>query len=185
MLPSAFDPTGSYSDRVYDRVRGYRLLVHAEIEAFLEDAVLSVAKQAYTDWLVDRRPRQSLIALLAYHEGSTDPVPDAISKTGASSTPLRSRIKDATDAHSTWVRMKNNGIREKNVLRLVLPVGILESDLDAAWLQTIDGFGSARGDTAHQALRTQQPHDPAAEARTVKEIVEGLRKLDARLVALR
>lgn len=35
-LPKKFSPTGAYSEREYDRVRGYCLLVHAEIEALLE-----------------------------------------------------------------------------------------------------------------------------------------------------
>ena len=37
MLPEKFSPTGDYSDRQLDRARGFRLLAHAEIEAFLED----------------------------------------------------------------------------------------------------------------------------------------------------
>jgi hypothetical protein len=183
MLPAQFEPTGSYSPRVFDRTRGYRLLAHAEIEACLEDLVTSLINDAYSEWLLDRQPRQSLFALLAYHEGTLGPVPDAISSTGSSARPLRARVKDARDAYVTRVR-RNNGIRERDVLRLLLPVGVLESELDSAWLQEIDAFGEARGDAAHQALRTQQPPDPATEYEVVCDVVAGLRKIDARLTAL-
>jgi hypothetical protein len=139
---------------------------------------------AYGAWQIDRRPRQCLIALLAYHEGDLGPMPEEISASRASATPLRTRLKHARDQYTQWVQTKNNGIREPNVLRLLLPTGVLESDLDPGWLQTIDGFGNARGDTAHQALRTQQPPDPATEHQTVAAIVAGLRKVDARLTEL-
>jgi len=184
MLPAKLDPTRSYTPREYDRTRGYRLLVHAELEACLEDLVIGVANQACKSWTLDRRPRQCLIALLAYYEGNLGAVPDEISNAGSSTKPLRTRLKVARDNYVTWVRMNNNGIRESNILRLVLPVGVLESDLDAGWLQTMDAFGSARGDTAHQALRTQQPPDPTAEYQTVQDIVAGFRKVDAKLSAL-
>ena len=184
MLPAPFDPTGSYTDRQFDRTRGYRLLAHAEIEACLEELAMSTVNGAFSAWQIDRRPRHCLIALLAYHEGDLGAMPEEISASRASATPLRTRLKHARDQYNDWVRTKNNGIREPNVLRLLLPMGILESDLDPAWLQTIDGFGSARGDTAHQALRTQQPPDPATEHQTVAAIVTGLRKVDARLQEL-
>jgi hypothetical protein len=185
MLPRAFDPTGSYTDREFDRARGYRLLAHAEIEACLEDLATSVINDAFKAWGLDRRPRQCLIAVLAYYEGKQPAVPEQISAVGASPMPLRARLEQARNAYVNWVRNDNHGVREHNVLRLLLPVGVLESDLDAAWLQAIDGFGSARGDTAHQALRTQQPPDPKSELQTVAAIVLGLRKLDVILSGLR
>jgi hypothetical protein len=178
MLPSSFDPTGSYSLRQFDRARGYRLLAHAEIEACLEDLAIGHLNDAFDAWMVDRRPRTCLIALLAYHEGNLGEIPTTISGTGTSATPLRSRMRDARDQYIRWVRTQNHGIREANILRLLLPVGIMESDLDQAWLQQIDAFGSARGDTAHQALRTQQPPDPSNEYQTVRGIVAGMRKVD-------
>jgi hypothetical protein len=71
-----------------------------------------------------------------------------------------------------------------HLLRLLLPVGVQEHELDRTWLATIDSFGSVRGDTAHQAMRTQQPPDPANELAIVRQIVTGLRQLDELLTNL-
>src|SRR5690242_16726393 len=69
LLPAKFDPTSPYSDRQYDRVRGYRLLAHAEIEACIEDLVRDTVIAAWTGWSTDARPRTCLMALVAYYEG--------------------------------------------------------------------------------------------------------------------
>lgn len=159
-------------------------MAHAEIEACVEDLATGVASTACNLWLADRRPRQCVISLLAYHDGKLGNIPSTISETGTSESPLRVRVAAARDQYIRSVKTQNHGIREENILRVLLPVGVLESDLDSAWLQEIDAFGSARGDTAHQALRTQQPPDPAAEYATVRRIVVGLRKVDTRLAAL-
>lgn len=182
-LPRTFSPTGQYTDRQYDQARGYRLLAHAEIEACIEDLVADLVTTAYKAWQTDRRPRACIIALLAYHGESLGPVPEGISTRpgGASETPLRVRVDIARKVYVNHVRQPNNGVREKDVLKLLLPVGILESDLNSAWLQTIDSFGDLRGTTAHQALKTQQPLDPAQELRMVTEIVTGLRAIDEKL----
>ena len=45
-LPSVFSATGDYSQRALDRARGYRLLVHAEIESFVEERAFEVGLNA-------------------------------------------------------------------------------------------------------------------------------------------
>jgi hypothetical protein len=75
--------------------------------------------------------------------------------------------------------------KEKDLLRLLLPIGVREYQIDRTWIATMDSFGSARGDIAHQSFRTQQPPDPANELATVRQIVDGLRKIDALVSQLR
>lgn len=187
LLPRALSSTGQYSDRVYDRARAYRLLAHAEVEACIEDLASGVVNTAFNHWFLDRRPRACLISLLAYHKSGFAAVPDDISSTpsGASTTPLRDRLDEARNQFIHYVREENHGIREKHVLRLLLPTGILESDLSSGWLQTIDSFGDLRGTTAHTAAsKTQQPPDPGGELQTVRTIVKGLRPIDLKLTRL-
>jgi hypothetical protein len=183
VLPKSFDPTGSYPARIHDRARGFRLLAHAEIEACLEDLAVDTVNAVYTDWLQDRRPRTTLTALATFSEKRFSP-PEALPP-DPKALPLRMRLDEARKAYVTWVKMKNNGIREENVLRILLPVGIREFELDAAWLATIDSFGQARGATAHSAGRPQTPPDPAAELQTVRDIVKGITPLDRRLNQLK
>ena len=54
-------------------------------------------------------------------------------------------IGSSATAYGNTNVQQNHGIRTKNVLSLALPVGIFESDLDAAWLTEMDAFGVDRG----------------------------------------
>lgn len=183
LLPKTFDPTGTYSDRVYDRARGFRVLAHAEIESCVEDLGIDTVNAAYEAWKLDRKPRSALIALLAYSQRNLGGPPAGLGQGGAG--PLRDRMKTVRDDYVRYVKIDNNGIKEANVLAVLLPAGILESDLDPAWLSTIDSFGARRGDTAHGTGGTQQPPDPAQELNTVRSILSGLARLDEKLAHLR
>jgi hypothetical protein len=89
-------------------------------------------------------------------------------------------VKSATQAYNKMLS-DNNGIKEENVLRILLPLGIEAGDIDSVWLSAIHDFGKKRGETAHTSIRTQQPPDPASEFRVVSDIVGGLRKIDRKL----
>lgn len=185
LLPSKFDPTGTYSPRVTDRARAYRLLAHAEIEACVEDLVRDLVAGAYAAWELDRRPRTCLIALGSFYDGKFPATPDALPATLGRATPgfMKDRLETARNAYTRSVQ-QNNGVKEKDLLRLLLPVGIQDYQLDRTWLATIDSFGSARGETAHRAVKTQQPPDPKKELQIVRQVVAGLRQVDELLTRL-
>jgi hypothetical protein len=185
LLPAQFDPTGAYSARAIDRARSYRLLTHAEIEACIEDLVRDLVAKLCAEWELDRRPRTCLLALVSFYDDKFPRIPDAMPPTLGRVTPgfMKDRIQIARNAYARAVQ-QNNGVKEKDLLRLLLPVGVQEYELDRTWLATIDSFGSVRGDTAHQSMRTQQPPDPANELAIVRQIVTGLRQLDELLAKL-
>jgi hypothetical protein len=185
LLPAQFDPTQPYSPRQVDRIRGYRLLAHAEIEACIEDLVAATVTAAWTGWKADGQARTCLIALVAYYEGDLGGPPATLAPQSKKVlVHLAERIDRARNHHVNQVVQRNHGIRERNLLALLLPVGVRDGDLDKTWLATIDSFGAQRGDTAHQSGRTQQQPDPQQELQTVQAIASGLAKLDATLSAL-
>jgi hypothetical protein len=98
---------------------------------------------------------------------------------------LDDRINRARDYHIGVVVRLNHGLTEKNVLRLVMPVGVRPHELDPGWLTDAEAFTSDRGTAAHQTRRLQQIPDPATELERVQRIAEGLKPIDARLTALR
>ena len=70
MLPATFSPTGDYSARQLDRSRGYRMLVHAEIEAFLEDVTFAAARKGVSEWVQTKKVSDCLFCLMVnYHSG--------------------------------------------------------------------------------------------------------------------
>src|SRR6185312_3872597 len=66
MLPRRFSPKGDYSAAQLDRTRGYRLLAHAEVEAFIEDKASELVSRAFNAWRSDSKPRHTITTLLAF-----------------------------------------------------------------------------------------------------------------------
>ena len=182
-LPRSFDPTGSYSARQFDRARAFRLLAHAEIESYLEQVSFETANKAYDAWQVRGLITQPLVSMVAYTESTLGKVPQTKPVTGPSD--LQTRIEKSRNSLTKYSRSGNNGIRESNILRLLLPVGIRETDIDSTWLSTIDSFGKERGDTAHNSGRVSQPPDPKNEFDKVTQIVNGLVGIDQKLLTFR
>lgn len=174
MLPKAFSPTGDYSPVQLDKARGYRLLVHAEIEAFLEDRATDLASRAFNGWRADFKPRHTITALLAFCR-----IADKNYGTVA-------ECVGAAFATFNYVIRHNHGVKEEDVLRFLLPVGVEKTQLDATWLSTLSSFGTARGEIAHSSVRAHQPIDPRTEYDTVtNKILPGLKILDELMTAIR
>jgi hypothetical protein len=156
-----------------DRARGYRVLVHAEFEAYLEDRCWAVANGAIQQWKVDNKPRHVLMSLL------TRCGPGA-----SNGQTLEERIGKAGNGYYHLIQ-KNQGIRESNLLSLLQPVGIELTDLDGTWVSTVDSFGVARGEVAHSAVGAQRPIDPRTELTTVKQLRDGFGDLDELINSLK
>jgi hypothetical protein len=183
-LPAVFSPTGDYARDDFDRVRGYRLLVHAEIESYIEDRTRMIVSATLNSWLRHHRPSRVLTNLLAFHL-----VQQAISKNQlkdvfTTNTPhTDDAAKSAAQAYFKLLS-DNHGIREEHILRILLPLGIRTPDIDPAWLSTIDTFGRSRGETAHTSMKVQTSPDPATEFKTVTDIMSGLHVMDGTLSKL-
>jgi hypothetical protein len=179
-LPATFAPTGIYSRLQQDKVRGYRLLVHAELESYLEDRARRVANDAYNGWLSDHRPRGVLLSLLAFHKEQRPLSEQELREVSAGTRDhVANAVKDAVEAYNR-VLTENHGLRERNVLRILLPLGMKGSDVDAVWLNTLDAFGLRRGQTAHTSVSAQQQLDPKTEFDTVEAIMAGLLDVDTK-----
>jgi hypothetical protein len=172
LLPADFSATGSYSSRVLDRARGYRVLVHAEFEAYLEDRCWAIAQRAIQQWKVDKKPRSVLMSLLT-----------RCGPAASNEQILQDRIGKAGSCYRHMIDL-NHGIRESNLVNLLQPVGIELTDLDRTWVSTVNSFGVARGEVSHSSIGAQRPIDPRTELIMVRQIRDGFGDLDKLLNAL-
>ncbi|TAL33586.1 MAG: hypothetical protein EPN98_11300 [Phenylobacterium sp.] len=172
-LPASFSGTGTYSSAQLDNARAYRLLVHAEIESYLESRALDLARSAFNRWSKSRKQSRVLIHLLANQVGEAKGLPNKMA-TGAD---VNTVVQKCRGQYEHAVR-DNHGIKTANICNLLFPVGFLESDIDGAWLATVDGFGAARGAAAHGASVTYTIN-PQDDFNIVKTIVAGLADIDA------
>lgn len=181
-------PTGIYSDRQLALTVGYIVLAHAEIEAYLEDRVWEVVMEAKKDW-DGGKTRRTLICLLAFSGETMDEPPDTLTPTKGNKTVQPEKIKISEKINKAIKGFKkvikqNHGVKEANILALLLPIGIDSDDLDPGWLITLNSFGEKRGLVAHSSYNTIQPPDPAEVLSTVNQITEGLLQVDALINAL-
>lgn len=172
-------PTGVYSDVEVDLARAYRLLVHAEIEAFIEDRVLETILDAIRSYKTSNSLSRPILGALAYARSGPSTL-EAIPARGAK-TDLEQRLDSATSNVASRVKA-NNGLRSKDLAALLFCVGVQESDLDTLWVANMDNFGQSRGDVAHRSTqgRLAAPQvNPADEFNLVEQtLLPGIEKLD-------
>jgi hypothetical protein len=183
-LPKKTSLTGDYSLRQTDLMRGFRLLAHAEMESYLEERATAVAAAAVARYHNTAEPDEVILHLVAFYTNKSD-----------LSEGEFKRIYDNMQNHPRAVLGKasktfarrvgtNHGIREYNILQLLLPVGFDVNDIDATWLASMNSFGLSRGAVAHGTYKAQQTIDPVAERKTVDDLLKGMEKIDARFSAL-
>lgn len=192
LLPAKFSPTGDYTDRQIDRARGYRLLVHAEIESFLEDISREAVTSAIREWKIHQRPSSIIISFLAsYHSSwnvSEEMSNEEIIKIAKSRKNMKDSVSEIIDLAQRQFTQKlkdNHGIKDKNFKTLMLPIGIDIICLDQTWLTNLDGFGAKRGEVAHKAKRTLEAINPKDEYDLVKQLLVGLELLDKDVMRIR
>jgi len=184
-LPKQFSPTGTYSRKQLDLARGYRLLAHAEVEAFIEDIAWDALLKKVALWKSKRKASDLIICFLScYHSGWGT----GFDEEGLSPQSSKAHTKAAEEAAESVVDIavgqfrelvsKNHGVREINLRRVVLPIGVRISGLDQSWINTMDTFGKLRGEVAHKAVGVQQQIDPYTEYQNVQYLLTGLKTLD-------
>lgn len=174
-------PTGAYAPSSYVKARGFVVLAHGVLEAYLEGIALEVVDSSIKNFNLDGRARTSLLALLGYAHDGTVPVSYSGGPWG-----VREALKASRQTLRNWTET-NNGIKEKDLLRLLLPTGLKESDMGVAWLSDMSDLGSLRGRVAHHGMAPGAAHpiDPKDAVDHVEKVLPTLCRLDSKLVLLR
>lgn len=180
LLPIKRSPTGNYKQLTYERVRAYKVLFHAELEYYFEEITKSIMKSAKDKWDKNREASSTLVALMAYCTKSFASIPEH-TRDQHINDDLVKRINCAYTEHFAYIKTHNHGIKEKNILALLLPIGVQIEDIDNNLLIALNNFGSDRGEIAHstRAKLCSTPDD--AEA-TVNNILQLLDAFDFKLV---
>ena len=119
----------------------------------------SVLTAAKARWTATSSAGRCPAALMMYNDKNYS-TPAALAKQAQKHEFSSSRSRRSQEKHTTHVTRENHGIKEKNILGLLLPVGVLETDLDPVWMGTMSSFGASRGVVAHtSAKRVQTPPD--------------------------
>ncbi|PKO16813.1 MAG: hypothetical protein CVU39_06240 [Chloroflexi bacterium HGW-Chloroflexi-10] len=159
------------------RLRSYRILCHAEIEYCIENIVLDKIVIEKSKWLTLGVIPKCIANLLAY--SSMLKLPQLPSRLGEISTAndVSYRVGRVISTFETNVK-RNNGIKEINIIPLLIPIGIDYTKLNQTLLNNLSSFGISRGATAHNSSKVQHLINPSDEIRMVQQIIQELQIVD-------
>lgn len=176
-LPRTLSPTGNYTSSTFEKTRAFKALTHAELEFYFEQIALAIAKKAYNSWIDKEIATIPVIALVAYYSGSYKSIPDSKSGNGAGEN-LRQRIHMAYTDYVRLINTKNHGIKEKNILHLLLPIGIDQESISDDLLLVLNNYGSDRGNIVHSTNRANQLLTPDDAIKEVAGLMSLIIELD-------
>lgn len=174
--------SGTYTEREKNLVRGYLLLSHAEIESYFEEVATKVVLLAHNKWEKTKKPSHIIISLIAYLGCKSQDVPESFNDTTRAL--IERRVKESLDSYVKYLK-QNHGIKQKNILRILLPLGIPLNDIDSTWLLEMDTFGDDRGEIAHQSIKVQKIIDPLTEKKRVERVLIEIMKIDLLINSLK
>ena len=187
LLPKKFSPIGKYRTSVITKTIAYRIMTHAEIEEYLEERAWNIAIESINQFERINKINRVIACLIAFSGQNMAGPPDTLAcpsgnnvQDWAAKLSLTDKAKSALTTFKSKIE-RNNGIREKDILTLLLPIGIKPDQIDRVWLSTIDAFGQKRGLVAHHSsinYRAKHQLDPKTELDTVNNILFGLREID-------
>ena len=151
--------------------RAFVAFAHAEFEHFVEEALRELANVALSQAASGHFGKASL-ALLTFT--GLDGMNGGVSlsrKKGKTPRQLSTRV-GAAHAKLVGILDANNGVREKHLAAMAIPLGLDVSAVDNTWLNDLDAFCSSRGAFVHLSRATQRsshlavnPHDVWAKCK--------------------
>ena len=179
-------PDGSYTVTELVMARAYELLVHAEIEYYFENIAKEVVLTVYKKWKYDKKPSHVLMSVTAFMN-IKEKIPEKVSRQNKSKDEegsIENRLEEYVSKYMAIIA-KNNGVKENDLLKILLPLGIHSSEIDTTFLISIDSFGHDRGEIAHNSIKTQSVIDPFTKQRDVMNILTEIGKLDNKIISLK
>jgi len=168
------DPRGNYNKLEVELIKSFVLLVHAELEAYLEDKAKDKATKALANWTSRRKKSACLKSILAFsgNEINYD------NEKREFKNSIEFRMNKAVTHYLNLIK-KNNGVKEHDILNILIPLGLEQDVLDETWLITMSSFGSTRGNIAHNTIGVQSVLDRTTELNRIKsQILPELIRID-------
>ncbi|MGE3676242.1 MAG: hypothetical protein AB7K71_41615, partial [Polyangiaceae bacterium] len=158
-----------------------RILVHAEIEIFIEDSAFALFDAGWRAWETNKVVNRVILGVLAYAGTTTVPPPAKLGGGTRNQMSYEDVAVPVQKAQSIWrsVHRENHGIKEANILALFLPLGVPADAFDSTLLADLTSFGTSRGAVAHGSpLRVLGYADPKSEYEQAMALVASLGSID-------
>lgn len=172
------DDFSAYTAADKDKALAFRLLASAAIEEYIETTCKKVASAGLDRFLKSQPTRTGkCLVLWLLVKNSKDVIPLADGEFIRSANVVGRVLRAYNDKVDN-----THGMMTADLRGLVLPLGVVEADLDQALLDQLDTLGALRNAAAHVRQR-HSIAEPIAEWVRVEPILKGLEALDNALHA--
>lgn len=167
---------GDYTREDHDMALGFRVLASAQVEDYVEKRCSDAARQG-VDRFLTGQPTRTGRALLIWH-GTRKKQRYAIPLRDSECVPDRDKVEASLAAYLASVKA-THGISGQDARDLVIPLGVMEVDLDDQLFDRLDQLALVRQKAAHVTVnRVKTMTEPIAEWREVDAVLAGLSALD-------
>ncbi len=136
-----FDEKDSSNPENQRKLRACISLIHSELESYFELVALKVVDLYQTNRMDSTQAKLFTNSIFFYnhkvYEGQNEDV--------------ATRLDKSINLYKASIS-QNNGIKEKDILKLLLPIGIPLANIDSVWLASINSFGALRGEIMHNSI---------------------------------
>lgn len=133
------------SERELDLCRGYKILCHAEIEYYFEEVARMILNEGLLCWRNEKKVTLPIVGLLGNYEKIE------------TNDNIDTKINKVANDYLVKVLKGNHGIKEENLKKIYVNLGIDTSEFDLMWIMALSSYGSSRGTIAHTSAMAQNP----------------------------
>ena len=159
------------------KVKSLILLSHAIIEEYLEDLVLDTATKCVMNYVTSSNICRGLVGLIS--SGLIGRIEESGLQKKTKKEPFENIGIFSNFAYGRFKTVvgDNNGIKVKDQMNLLLPVGVDPSTEDPATMAALDSFGTKRGTVDH-AFKITKAHTLSEIDGDIQNLLQGLVNYD-------
>lgn len=175
-------------DRDVVMLRAFVLHCFAEIQSYMEDVCKAIAIKSMRSWLDDGLTSKTTVAMLRYTDCALRQAPKLLhpSKDDKNGNLLLDLSKVVQKHYSNYFAIieENNGVREGDLIRILLPIGIQSNDISENLKVDLTNLTKRRGGYAHNARHRSMNYSIIDDHRLVIRCTRSIRTLDNSLYLL-
>ncbi|MHA2936883.1 HEPN domain-containing protein [Vibrio sp. RC27] len=155
LLPEEFDALAGYDDKTLDMTKGYTLLVHSEVEYYIESICYKFVELQVLKYRQTKQPSACAMALITYSKLDWSATNEEVEIPTINSSKLSDSLTTLLTKMSLsyyGIINSNNGIKAKNLRKLVAPTGMIDHFPEVN-MEDFSTFGGHRGNLAHVSTR--------------------------------
>ncbi len=164
------------AENYQELIKGYILLVHAQLEYYFEELARSIIVGSYNNFNQGLNIKKPLISMTSTSLVNF-PFPDFFGDQKGKKPD--ERISDIYSRYRGIIE-NNHGITDRHLVKIFWPLGIDEEFFDSDLLTMLDSFSSKRGKIAHSDARNELFDFKTIQAEVV-EIIKQIELFDVNI----